>query len=222
MKLIRHTVIVVLLTVFFSHNTSAKVGFQFGLTGGFSAANTSKEANVSRVAGKSLLGYNAGVKALLDYRWVQFGLGVETGSIYGHMERYALVSFGLHTPVFSMRNDKASLLGFYTNPYLLVNFKKNIGQTSYLYAGGVAGLMSGSSDISLGRYNSAVFGANLGWVMKLTDNIGIEVSEGWRRVGVYYDELKPEFEYYPQKGESNRSGAVVNYFSTNIGLRLSF
>src|SRR5690606_28830319 len=118
------------------------------------------------------------------------GIGAETGNISGVTEqrifsttepRYNSQSVAITAP----QNVDGFIIGFYTNPYVLANAKVNVGQNSYLYAGGMVGLLTGKSRIVDDNFSSPVYGTNLGFVFQLADNIGLEVCEGWRRTEIY-------------------------------------
>lgn len=224
MKLICRALVLLILIILYNPAAYAKQRFQLGLTGGLSTAYLNKEASVFTLPEESLWGYHAGAKALLDFRFLQFGLGLEVGNIKGDIARYVDNGFGVYRG-FTIGEDNVSVLGFYKAPHVLANVKINVGSSLYFFAGGMGGAMMGNSGITLSKYTAPFYGANLGLVINLGNNLGLEIYEGWRHTEIYRQvplgDIEARLGRYSYS-VSNYTGAVVNYFTTNVGLRIRF
>lgn len=217
-------VLALLLCVMFLPAVSSGRGqlFQLGVSGGFSSARMGKEVNV-RPGGK-LSGYNYTIKGMADFHWVQFGIGVEMGSITGDMTRIVDAWQGRfaidYLPV-----REAEITGFYKAPHALLNLKLNAAKSLYFFGGGMCGVMFSKGDLLNDNFTSLLYGANAGVAVTVYKRIVIELQQGWRFTEIG-DMVSAEHVTGMSRTYTNSfpfyTGHTLNYFTTNIGLRIRF
>lgn len=188
---------------------------QLGVTGGLSSTYISGDAVTQ---GDAIYGFQGTLKAVFDFRPVQFGAGVEVGNIATNIvvPRFSATK-GLYPASYN-----GDIAGFYKAPHALLNFKINVTDNLYFCIGGLGGVMMANSDVIEKNFTTLLYGANAGLVINFGSTIGIEIFEGWRHTkieDVYRFEVPNGSQ--PIVYEIDMSH-TLNYFTTNIGLRIRF
>lgn len=208
MKLI-HRVVLAAVLLISSSAVNAQQLIQLGLTGGVSFSFVS-----GYKTDIAMLGYQGAAKALIDFRPVQFGVGIEGGHIKGNAADPFYVQSG------RTEMSRMELAGIYRAPHVFVNGKLNVSNRAYFFAGGMYGMMWGRSLMIKDNFSSSLYGANLGFVVNLSEHMGLEIAEGWRRVKVegVYENIGTYRYYFPDMPIAY----TINYLTTSIGLRIRF
>lgn len=188
--------------LFLSIATKAQPRLEAGLTGGGNIVTgltgwyNLKDLTKSSFSKDIVKGYSGTVKLIVDTRKWQFGLAAETGSLRGTLIRdistasdmestmYAPVIYGKQ-PV-----EKQNVAGPYVSPYLLINYKFNFSEAVYLYLGPLGGRMFAVNDLTWdGKASGWLAGGNIGVLIRLTDRLYLDITEGWRKIWVRGPEI---------------------------------
>lgn len=184
----------------------AQQWLQLGAGGGVSHAHLSRTVDFYQAS--PVWGFNGTVKAGADFRYIKFGAAIEAGNIAGKVVRQHV----------SMRTDdarrtlaeQATVAGSYLLPHIFVHGKLGFSNGSYIYLGPVAGMVMANSGLTERRYSTFAYGADAGFVFRLSQRLGMEITEGWRQTQV--------------QGFSNGRNMQhrLDYFNTNVGVVYSF
>lgn len=213
MKLIHRVALAVVLLVYSSSAVVAQQLFQLGVTGGLSSSLVS---GYQVYQDGAIWGYHGTAKALLDLRPIQFGVGVEVG----HIEAEVVDAYASGYGLYYVRD--MDVAGFYKVPHALVNAKVNIGNSLYFFGGGMCGIMLGKSDLIQDNFSTLLYGANLGLVINMGEHLGLEIAEGWRHTKIDGTYMPDGYSSYQGLFPRIPVSYTINYFTTNIGLRIRF
>lgn len=197
------------LLLSFSSTLFAQPRIDLGLTAGGSVVTSLTGIDVNPYAYGSMkkvpLGFNIAygfsitAKALLDFRNVQLGIGVEGGSLKGTVNRQVGFKedieenflYGLYV-ISGVETEKQNIASPYLLPHLMLHAKFNFSDRVYLYTGPIGGRMFSNNNLSWnGKSSGWVAGGNLGIVIRISDRISLDIVEGWRMVWVRGDEITP-------------------------------
>lgn len=188
------------------YNVAAQQWLQPGAGGGVSHSHLSQTADFYQAS--PIWGFNGTLKATAGFKYIQAGVALEAGNISGKIVRQPAAQ--RTDEAAKTLAESATIAGGYMLPHAFVHGKVNLRNSHYVFAGPVAGMMTGRSGVAEQRFASFAYGANLGIVFSLSQRLGLEVAEGWRHTSIDG--------YNGNKNMQHR----LDYFNTNIGVVYSF
>ena len=188
--------------------------FQLGVATGLSHNFVSGKYIVQD---KPATGANATIKLALNLKRWQVGAGVEIGSVKGMLNSPDVLPSG-DTFYVAPVTGRKRIASPYMAPYILVNYKKNITDKLYAYAGVIAGRITTNNDlVPTGTVNGNLFGLNGGVVLKLNNMLSIEASQGWRYMNVAVKTYTTKLAY-----EKVNNAYSMHSFPLQVGVRIQF